>query len=809
MMEVQEDEEEAPDKRQGYTYNHTHPHTASQHKQDPTEPSLRRSTRSRKPPTTPTDQCRWRQSQEQGSFCPRSCQGHQSAPCANQLPTWERETWAHLKHTPGLVSNTRPLTAAHPIPKGTLFTQFGGHTLQKQTHPLAYNAFMALRQTINLEPGHERLQYIVEAEEEPYWIPPNDKPLINRSSTSTQLKQLLTTTPPAAGLGQYANHSCCGKCINAEIAPMVILREDKTGKEWRDLQGVALRATKDIHTEEEIFISYGEIATWKKVFTCTCCKCSGRCDPQPPPITAHCTWIMRIRNSHNPSPEVAYREIEANLKRDHATLFHEAARPGKQPRPSCGTKPQEICIQQATNPRSFSSLAIRETAPLAPQIKAFLQLPRSASIFLSCRGSLLPGDATPASLNRAAEEVVTVHQNELKTLWKDTTTVCDLPLLRAFGTDDMIGGHEINQVMRWALWGNTQEWGLSPHRLTNVHTFCTFAWMRLESVYGKFIVDNDWTSFRQTLREIPELNKPTAASIVCFPINIPNLHWYLGTLLLHENAVLLLDSLQSCTTTSRHQRAADAIWAWKHAIWDDRDTLDPAPSLQPLTPTREAQLTDALRADPPRSPTKLPTKSSAVWKSTQQNDSTSCGIFVIARLIAITRGWPAESAIAATLPIQQMRAWLMYVVISLTERAPLGACARCKEIKILAVTHAGATVCIKCLNNTPTLDAHHTRDEGTPTPTAQPRPAILQTAIHRQDHQDPPTSPPFPVDEDDKGPSPIHSETRNPSLQHHHTQLGRQLRPKDHSAAARRAGKRPRTRTTIENRSWNQCPDCG
>jgi len=164
MMEVQEDEEEAPDRRQGHTYNHTYPHTTPQHKQDPTElsepaqicekcrlctcngcpaaeeymdeseggpsnpsdhrnqPPLRRSTRPKKPQTTPIDQCSWRQSQEQGSFCPRSCQGHQSAPCANQLPTWERETWVHLKHTPGLVSNTRPLTAAHPIPKGTLFT---------------------------------------------------------------------------------------------------------------------------------------------------------------------------------------------------------------------------------------------------------------------------------------------------------------------------------------------------------------------------------------------------------------------------------------------------------------------------------------------------------------------------------------------------------------------------------------------------------------------------------------------------------------------------------------------------------------
>jgi hypothetical protein len=109
---------------------------------------------------------------------------------------------------------------------------------------------MALRQTINRVPGHERLQYTVEAEEEAYWIPPNDKPLITRSSTSSQLKQLLNTSPPAAGLGQYANHACCGNCINAEITPMIILREDKTGTEWRDLQGVALRATRDIHAEE-------------------------------------------------------------------------------------------------------------------------------------------------------------------------------------------------------------------------------------------------------------------------------------------------------------------------------------------------------------------------------------------------------------------------------------------------------------------------------------------------------------------------------------------------------------------------------
>jgi hypothetical protein len=536
MMEVQEEEEEAPEKRQGHTYNYTHPHTVPQHKQDPTEPHkpvqiceecgcctcnccpaeedymdesgggpsnpsahhsqppLRRSTRPKKPQTTPIDECSWRQAQEQGSFCPRSFQDHQGASCTNQLPTWGNVTWVHLKHTSVLVSNSRPLKAVRFDPKDTLFTQFGGHALQKKAHLRAYDTFTALRQKINREPDHERLQYVVETEEA-YWIPPNDQPLINRFSPSNQLKALLTTTPPAAVFGQYANHSCCGKCINAEIAPMVILREDETG-EWRDLQGVALRATKDIHTEEEVYISYGEIETWKKVFTCACCKCSGRCNSQPPSPNAHYTWIQNIKNALNPSPQLKYNDIETKLKNDHVTLCHSIARQGKQSKPSHAAKPHEIYIQQMINPRSFSYLAVQETAPIAPQIKAFLHIPRSVSIFLSSRGSLLPEDMTPTTLNRTAEEVITVHQDELQTLWKGTYTACELPLLQAFGTNNMIGGFEINQVLRWALWGDTMKWGLSPHRRAQVHIFCTFAWMHLEIAYKKLEEDGDWSSFK-------------------------------------------------------------------------------------------------------------------------------------------------------------------------------------------------------------------------------------------------------------------------------------------------------------------------
>jgi basic membrane lipoprotein Med (substrate-binding protein (PBP1-ABC) superfamily) len=67
----------------------------------------------------------------------------------------------------------------------------------------------------------------------------------------------------------------------------------------------------------------------------------------------------------------------------------------------------------------------------------------------------------------------------------------------AFGTNARIGGFEINQSLRWALWGDTMKWGLSPHRRPQVHIFCTFAWMHLEIAYEKFKENGDWASFKQ------------------------------------------------------------------------------------------------------------------------------------------------------------------------------------------------------------------------------------------------------------------------------------------------------------------------
>ena len=136
-----------------------------------------------------------------------------------------------------------------------------------------------------------------------------------------------------------------------------------------------------------------------------------------------------------------------------------------------------------------------------------------------------------------------------------------------------------------------------------MHIFCTFAWMYLEVAYKKLEENGDWASFKQNLKGIPELRKPAGATTICFPVNIPNIHWYLSVLLIHENSQLLLDSLQSCTKETRHQKATDAVWAWKRAMWDDEDSPDPAPQMEPLTIDRKTHLTPPFARTPLNPPT--------------------------------------------------------------------------------------------------------------------------------------------------------------------------------------------------------------
>jgi len=100
------------------------------------------------------------------------------------------------------------------------------------------------------------------------------------------------------------------------------------------------------------------------------------------------------------------------------------------------SKPIEICVQQTKILQIFSNLTFLETTPIGPQIRALLQLPNSTPIFLSSRGCLLPGNVTPLTLNPTTD-IITVHQNELQTLWKNSSSTCGLSLLHDMGTDSM------------------------------------------------------------------------------------------------------------------------------------------------------------------------------------------------------------------------------------------------------------------------------------------------------------------------------------------------------------------------------------
>jgi len=73
---------------------------------------------------------------------------------------------------------------------------------------------------------------------------------------------------------------------------------------------------------------------------------------------------------------------------------------------------------------------------------------------------------TPTSLNRTTEEVITVHQDELQTLWTGTYTACELPLLKTFGTNAMEsrnGKKVLTSCSEAANNENSDNIGKTPH----------------------------------------------------------------------------------------------------------------------------------------------------------------------------------------------------------------------------------------------------------------------------------------------------------------------------------------------------------
>jgi len=95
-----------------------------------------------------------------------------------------------------------------------------------------------------------------------------------------ELKVLTVEGRASAGLGQYAQHTCCGAHANAHLFPIFIFREGEEGErgrqgegeDWMQLKGVALRANRLLKKGEVVSIKYvgsGRTGHFQKVFDCS------------------------------------------------------------------------------------------------------------------------------------------------------------------------------------------------------------------------------------------------------------------------------------------------------------------------------------------------------------------------------------------------------------------------------------------------------------------------------------------------------------------------------------------------------------
>ena len=237
----------------------------------------------------------------QGCFCAEGCRGQWGEGCSNALPVIDSEACVEVKTGEG-GGYGRFLTAKKHIAAGEIFTIFGGVTVKRHTHALAFDMLTRLYTAQQAQEGGRKFEYSAQPgsaqmqDSQAWLIPPQDVPLLQDLLTgsrysNSELKKLVREQTEAQGLGQYAQHTCCPKHVNAYLFPMYILREGHTHKRvkgskrysddvFMDLQAFALRAQKDIQIGKEILVHYvgiGRAGDFHKIFKCACCRCAGGC----------------------------------------------------------------------------------------------------------------------------------------------------------------------------------------------------------------------------------------------------------------------------------------------------------------------------------------------------------------------------------------------------------------------------------------------------------------------------------------------------------------------------------------------------
>ena len=237
----------------------------------------------------------------QGCFCPEDCEGSSGTGCTNVVPNIDSEYWVEISTGKGECYG-KYLTAKRCIERGELLTIFGGVTVKAQTHANAFDFFSQLHKAQQEKDGEQKFEYSARtgstalADSQAWLIPPPDVALLQQLMTdgsfaNTELTKLVREQTVAQGLGQYAQHTCCPKHVNAYLFPIYIQREVQSQKRLKgskrcqddifmDLQAFAIRAQKDIEKGDEILVHYvgaGRSGDFHKIFKCACCRCAGGC----------------------------------------------------------------------------------------------------------------------------------------------------------------------------------------------------------------------------------------------------------------------------------------------------------------------------------------------------------------------------------------------------------------------------------------------------------------------------------------------------------------------------------------------------
>ena len=202
-----------------------------------------------------------------GALCEAACG------CPNSLPTLDQQkVW--VDRALGGVEQ-QGLYALQTIEAGEVITIFGDTLAVGPQH--GGQDLQRLCRAKESDPKEHQLTYTLEKNvngQETYcFVPKQDQDRLKQEGHAGLLKKILKAPRGPAGVGEFANHCCCGTHRNAELTPRLYVAGGET-----EIPVVCVVATKRIPKKAEILVAYVEDKRKQKLpFDCRCCECAGPC----------------------------------------------------------------------------------------------------------------------------------------------------------------------------------------------------------------------------------------------------------------------------------------------------------------------------------------------------------------------------------------------------------------------------------------------------------------------------------------------------------------------------------------------------